>query len=104
MFPEDIQELEDLGSAVICRKEDEDKELRLAISHFRGKNYLSLRWWRLSLDEEWFPTKEGVTMEYKLSTVGSLFDGLCSLLSQAEVMDRVIRYIEEQKNESDSSS
>jgi hypothetical protein len=91
MYPEDIEQLQDLGSKVICDKGD--KQLRLAVSEFRDVLYISLRWWNLSFDEEtYYPTKEGVTMPYTLDTVSRLWDNLVDLLSDAEVLDKLVEH------------
>lgn len=91
MFPEEILELQDLGSRVICDKGDQ--QLRLAVSEFRDTLYLSLRWWKLSFDEEsYFPTKEGVTIPYTLDSVSKLWDSLVDLLSEAEVLEKLVEY------------
>jgi hypothetical protein len=91
MYPEDIEQLQDLGSKVICDKGD--KQLRLAVSEFRDVLYISFRWWNLSFDEEtYYPTKEGVTLPYTLDTVGKLWDSLVDLLSEAEVLAKLVEH------------
>lgn len=88
MFPEEIQELADLGSRVVCQKGD--SELRLAVSEFNGNLYLSLRWWNLNYEEDGhYPTKEGVTLPYNLDSVSKLWDSLVDILSESEVLDKL---------------
>lgn len=85
VFPEDIEQLQDLGSKVVCDKGD--KQLRVAVSEFRDTLYISYRWWKLSFDEEtYFPTREGVTIPYTLDTTSKLYTSLVELLSEGEVM------------------
>lgn len=90
MFPDDIQELDDITSRVVGYKDEGAKELRFSVSEFRGKLYLSLRWWRLDFEDEWMPTKEGCTLPYQLSVVGNLYSALTDLLSEAEVLEKVL--------------
>lgn len=89
MFPEEVEQLQDLGSKVVCDKGD--KQLRIAVSEFRDTLYISLRWWKLSFDEEtYFPTKEGVTLPYTLDTTSKLYNSFVELLSEGEVMHTLI--------------
>lgn len=42
----------------------ENEELRIAINEFKGKKYLSIRVWFLSLDDnQWHPGKNGINIE-----------------------------------------
>ena len=89
MYPEDIESLQDLGSKVIS--DTGDKQLRMAVSEFRDVMYISLRWWRLSFDEEtYYPTREGVTIPYTIESVAGLWDGLVALLSEGEVIGTLL--------------
>ena len=42
--------------------EKDNQQIRLVINTFRGVEYLSLRKYYLDFDEEWLPSKEGITM------------------------------------------
>jgi len=91
VFPEEIEQLEDLGSKIVCDKGD--KQLRLAVSEFRDTLYVSLRWWKLSFDEEtYYPTKEGVTLPYTIDSVASLWGSLVSLMSEGEVITKLLEH------------
>lgn len=60
------------------------EQLRLVINTFRGVEYLSLRKYYLDFDEEWLPSKEGVTIPVDIENVQELFRGLVEILSLAE--------------------
>lgn len=91
MFPDEIQELEDLGSRVVCDKGD--KQLRVAVSDFRGVLYLSFRWWNLNFEQDgYYPTKEGITLPYNLDVVSKLWDSMVDLLSESEVIDKLLEH------------
>ena len=91
LFPEEIEQLQDLGSKVVCDKGD--KQLRVAVSEFRDTLYISYRWWKLSYDEEtYYPTKEGVTIPYNLDTVSKLWNSLVELLSEGEVLETLMEH------------
>ena len=64
--------------------EGDTEQLRLVINTFRGVEYLSLRKYYLDFDEEWLPSKEGVTMPIDIENVQELFIGLVEILSLAE--------------------
>jgi len=65
---------------------DEDRELqvRLTISTFRGIEYLHLRKYFLSFDEEWCPTPDGIAFPLDFNNSRELFCGLVEILSLAE--------------------
>lgn len=64
--------------------EGDTEQLRLVINTFRGVEYLSLRKYYLDFDEEWLPSKEGVSMPIDIGNVQELFTGLVEILSLAE--------------------
>lgn len=74
--------MDDLINEIIW--EDQHEQLRFTISEFRGKYYLSLRYWYLDFEEEWQPTTKGVTLPYTHETVTFLVDAFSKLLSKTE--------------------
>jgi len=64
--------------------EKDTEQVRLVINTFRGVEYLSLRKYYLDFDEEWLPSREGITMPIDLENVQELFAGLVEVLSLAE--------------------
>ena len=64
--------------------EKDTEQIRLVINTFRGVEYLSLRKYYLDLDEEWLPSREGITIPIDLENVQELFTGLVEVLSLAE--------------------
>ena len=64
--------------------EKDNQQVRLVINTFRGIEYLSLRKYYLDFDEEWLPSKEGITMPIDLENVQEMFKGLVEILSLAE--------------------
>lgn len=91
MYPDDIKNLEDLGSRVLLDKGD--RQLRMSVSEFRDELYFSIRWWNKTFDEDgYYPTTEGVTMPYCLETGGVLFKAFVSLLSEGEVLAQIAKY------------
>lgn len=59
-------------------------QIRLAVSTFRGVEYISLRKYYLDFHEEWKPTPEGVNMPLDFSNARELFAGLTEIISLAE--------------------
>lgn len=64
--------------------EKDNEQIRLVINTFRGVEYLSLRKYYLDFEENWLPSKEGITMPVDLDNVQELFRGLVEILSLAE--------------------
>jgi len=64
--------------------EKDTEQLRLVINTFRGVEYLSLRKYYLDFDEEWLPSKEGISIPLDIENAQELFTGLVEILSLAE--------------------
>jgi len=64
--------------------EKDNIQIRLVINTFRGVEYLSLRKYYLDFDEEWLPSKEGISIPLDLDNTQELFTGLVEILSLAE--------------------
>ena len=65
-------------------QEKEAEQVRLVINTFRGVEYISLRKYYLNFEEEWLPSKEGISMPLDLDNSRELFVGLVEILSLAE--------------------
>tara|TARA_R100000152_G_scaffold19863_1_gene12503 strand:+ start:826 stop:1122 length:297 start_codon:yes stop_codon:yes gene_type:complete len=65
-------------------REGDTEQVRLVINTFRDIEYISLRKYYLDFDEEWLPSKEGITMPLDLDNSRELFVGLVEILSLAE--------------------
>jgi|TARA_B100000035_G_C21000664_1_gene554754 hypothetical protein len=77
----------DLTAPTVYEKviqEADTEQVRLVINTFRGVEYMSLRKYYLNFDEEWLPSKEGLTMPLDLENSRELFIGLVEILSLAE--------------------
>tara|TARA_A100001515_G_C4463325_1_gene174414 strand:- start:64 stop:360 length:297 start_codon:yes stop_codon:yes gene_type:complete len=64
--------------------EKDNIQVRLVINTFRGVEYLSLRKYYLDFEEEWLPSKEGISIPLDLENTQELFTGLVEILSLAE--------------------
>ena len=74
--------MDDLIDEVIW--EDGSEQLRFTVSEFRGKMYISLRYWYLTFEEDWAPTTKGVTLPYTPDTVTYLVEAFSKILSKTE--------------------
>ena len=77
----------DLNAPSIYEKviqETEHEQVRLIVSTFRDVEYISLRKYYLDFEEEWQPSKDGITMPIDFDNTRSLFEGLVEILSLAE--------------------
>ena len=64
--------------------EKDNIQVRLVINTFRDVEYLSLRKYYLDFEEEWLPSKEGISIPLDLDNTQELFTGLVEILSLAE--------------------
>ena len=78
----ELHEVPAVYEKVINQKETE--QVRLVINTFRGVEYLSLRKYFLDFEEEWLPSKEGITIPLDIDNSRELFVGLVEILSLAE--------------------
>lgn len=67
--------------------EDRHEKIFLTVNTFRGIEYLSLRKYYQDFDEEWKPSREGITMAIDFNNSKSLFEGLVEIISLAEAKD-----------------
>ena len=88
------QEPEDY-SRIVHVSEDGTMQVRLTVNTFRGVEYLHLRKYYQSFEEDWLPTKDAVAMPLDLTNSYELFTGLVEILSLAESRDRVLEYFQD---------
>lgn len=70
----------------ICRYKETDDTIRMVVSEFNGKLYLSIRRWFWSpWDEDYFPTKDGITMQYSDEQVDGMLNAFAHILSNKEL-------------------
>jgi len=81
----ELYEADTAYERVIHYDEYKEKQIRLTVNVFRGVEYLHIREYYLSFDEEWCPTPKGCAMPLDLINVKELFIGLAELLADAEV-------------------
>ena len=69
---------------IIHYDEEKETQVRLTVSTFRGIEYVHLRKYFLSFDEEWCPTPDGIAFPLDFNNSRELFAGLVEILSLAE--------------------
>ena len=80
-------------------QQTEDEQIRLVVNVFRGTEYISLRKYYLDFDEEWKPTRNGITMKVDFENTRRLFEGLVDILSLAESKSVLEEQFKEQLDE-----
>jgi len=73
-----------LYEKLIFQNDDKDFQIRLTVSEFRGVQYLNIRKYFLSFEEDYLPTKEGITIPLSIMPAYNMFEGLYEILSYAE--------------------
>ena len=81
----ELHEAPALYEKLIHYNEAKHEKVFLSIKTFREVEYLSIRKYYLDFDEEWKPTKDGVSMVVDFENTRALFDGLVEILSLSEV-------------------
>jgi hypothetical protein len=81
----ELHEAPALYEKLIHYNEAKHEKVFLSINTFREVEYLSIRKYYLDFDEEWKPTKDGVSMVVDFENTKALFDGLVEILSLSEV-------------------
>ena len=80
----ELYEAPSMYEKVVHYNEDTEIQVRLTVNTFRGIEYLHLRKYYLSFNEEWCPSPEGIAMELDFDNSRELFAGLVEILSLAE--------------------
>tara|TARA_Y100001937_G_scaffold105071_1_gene145635 strand:- start:225 stop:524 length:300 start_codon:yes stop_codon:yes gene_type:complete len=80
----ELYEAPSMYEKVVHYNEDKEIQVRLTVNTFRGIEYLHLRKYYLSFNEEWCPSPEGIAMELDFDNSRELFAGLVEILSLAE--------------------
>ena len=83
----EIYEAAEDYSRVIFYDKIKEVQIRLTVNTFLDIEYLSLRKYYLDFDEEWKPSKEGVTFPIDFANSKELFIGLLDILSLAEAKE-----------------
>lgn len=60
------------------------RQIRLTINEFNDVEYLHLREYYLSFEEEWLPTNKGISIPLEIDTSRKLFISISEILSLAE--------------------
>jgi phosphomevalonate kinase len=63
---------------------DKFYQLRLTVSEFRDKYYVSIRKYFQTYEGEFQASKEGVSMEASINNIASLLEGLLEIVSREE--------------------
>jgi hypothetical protein len=76
-------------------EDGEHNQIRLVINEFNGIEYLHLRKYYLSFEEEWLPSNVGISFPLDLQNSKELFAGLAEILSNAESKEVIKEYFKE---------
>ena len=88
----EIHEAPEMYERIIHLDVIKQTQVRLPVSTFRGIEYLSLRKYYMDFEEEWKPSKEGITMPIDFINSRELFIGLTEILSLAESKEVIMEY------------
>lgn len=80
---------------VIFSNEAGDIQYRLQVKFFYGKEWLHIRKFFLSFQEEWVPTKEGFSIPFELASASNLFSACLEILSLNESRELILEHFNE---------
>ncbi len=83
-----------LYEKLIAENFEKNYQVKLVVNNFRDKTYLSIRKYFLSFDEGYVPSKEGISIEFEISSSFALLDALVDLCSQSEGIEAVKLHLE----------
>lgn len=92
----DLHQIPEMYEKLVHYDTDKEVQIRLTVNSFRGIEYLHLRKYYLSFDEEWLPSSEGIAMPLTISNSRELFTGLIEILSLAESKEILEKEFKEQ--------
>ena len=69
---------------VIHYDEEKQTQVRVTVNTFRSVEYLSVRKYYMDFNEEWLPTRDGVSMPIDFNNSRELFRALIEIISLAE--------------------
>jgi|TARA_B110000305_G_scaffold133058_1_gene148582 hypothetical protein len=92
----DLYQVPEMYEKLVHYDADKEVQIRLTVNSFRGVEYLHLRKYYLSFDEEWMPSNEGIAMPLTISNSRELFSGLTEILSLAESKEILEKEFKEQ--------
>lgn len=90
-----------LYSKIIYEDDKKDTQWRLTVSEFRDVQYLNIRKYFLTFEEDYQPTKDGASFPLTIDSTYRLFTGLYELLSSAEateLKEKLLAIDEEEKD------
>lgn len=76
----------------IYENEPKAYQLRLVVNEFKGVQYIHLRKYFLTYEGEYQASKEGVSMEARISNIYALLDGLLEIVSKEEAIEAINEY------------
>jgi|TARA_Y100000758_G_scaffold222441_1_gene160569 hypothetical protein len=91
----EIHEAPPIYEKLIHYNEDKHIKIYLTVSTFRNTEYLHIRKYYQDFDEEWKPSKEGISVPLDFDNSRNLFDGLVEILSISEVKDILETYFKD---------
>lgn len=74
-------------SKVFWQSDAKDFQWRITVSTFMGQQYLNIRKYFLTFEEDYQPTREGMSIPLDMSSSFKLASGLLDILSNAEATE-----------------
>lgn len=85
----------DFYEKLIYHNEDKFYQLKLVLSEFRGRQYVSIRKYFQTYEGEYQASREGISMEASMHNILTLVDGLMELISKEESIEIINKHFAE---------
>ena len=95
----ELHEAPALYEKLIHYNKEKHEKIYLTVNTFRDVEYISLRKYFQDFDEEFKPSREGITMPLDFGNSKLLFDGLVEILSISEVKNILETHFKEKLDE-----
>lgn len=84
-----------LFERIINQNDEKGVQVRAVVNNFRGIEYFHLRKYFLSFDEDYVPTKEGISMPMSIENIYTLLDALVEICATSESIDSITKHFEQ---------
>lgn len=84
-----------LFERIINQNDEKGVQIRVVVNNFRGVEYFHLRKYFLSFDEDYVPTKEGISMPMSIENIYTLLDALVEICANSESIDSITKHFEQ---------
>jgi hypothetical protein len=88
----EIYEAPEIYESIVWSDDVGYTNIKVVVSTFKDTEYLHIRKYYLDFDEEWKPTKDGITIPLDIDNTKAIFRALAEIISLAEAREVIEEY------------